>query len=83
MTFDELFDKACASAHLPEMARIQLPNSISEKTKRKMLKLTPEKLGGLLTNAIDEVNHGSIEPIDALISKEIEDRKIGNVRKVF
>lgn len=45
MTCDELFIKACESAHLPEMARIQLPNALSEKTKKMVLKLKPEKLG--------------------------------------
>lgn len=72
MTFDELLDQACKSAHLPEMARIQLPSSLSEKTKRNVMRLSPEELGQILANAIDTVNHGSIESIDALMNRALK-----------
>ena len=72
MTFDELFIKACDSAHLPEMARIQLPNALSEKTKKMVLKLSPEEFGQMLATAIETVNHGSVESIDSLVRKQIK-----------
>lgn len=34
MTFEELLDQACVTAHLPEMARIQLPSALSDETKK-------------------------------------------------
>lgn len=71
MTFDELFIKACDSAHLPEMARIQLPNALSDKTKKMVLKLSPEEFGQILATAIDTVNRGSVESIDSLVRKQI------------
>lgn len=72
MTFDELLDKACAVAQLPEMARIQLPNTLSSDTKKKLRGQSPEIIGRILTEAIDAVNHGSIESIDTLVKKEIK-----------
>lgn len=33
MSFEELLDKACLVAGLPDMARIQLPSALSDKTK--------------------------------------------------
>ena len=75
MTFEELLDQACAAAHLPEMARKQLPNALSDKTKSKLLKLSPEEVGRLLNKAIKAVNHGSVESIDMLVNKENKIKK--------
>ncbi len=71
MTFEELFDKACTTAGLPEMARMQLPNSLSAETKKMVVKLNPEELGRVLVEAIDAVNHGSVESIDKLVRKNL------------
>ena len=71
MTFEELLTEACKSAHLPEMARIQLPSSLSEKTKRNVMRLSPEELGRVLNTAIEAVNHGSVESVDALVRKQL------------
>lgn len=67
MTFEELLDQACVTAHLPEMARIQLPSALSDETKEMLLKLSAEEVGVVLSSAIDAVNHGSIKPIDKLV----------------
>ena len=72
MTFDELLDKACTTAGLPEMARMQLPNSLGAETKKIVMKLSPEELGRVLNDAIDAVNHGSVEPIDMLVREAVE-----------
>ena len=71
MTFEELLDKACTAAHLPDMSRIQLPSALSDKTKRKMLKLSPEEVGQVLNSAIDAVNHGSVKSIDSLVREQV------------
>ena len=53
MTFDELMDAECVSAGLPSMARILLPSTLSDKTKKAVMKLEPEALGTILKDAID------------------------------
>ena len=74
MTFEELMDAACESARLPEMARIQLPVVLSDKTKKTVLQLSPEELGRMLSVAIDEINHGSVKSIDTLIRECLSSR---------
>lgn len=71
MTFEDLLDKACTSAHLPNTASDQLPSALSDKTKKKLLKLSPEEVGRVLSEAIDKINYGSVEPIDKLIRKQV------------
>ncbi len=72
MSFEELLDQACKSAELPNTARKQLPSALSEKTKKRAMKLSPEEFGQILATAIEMVNHGSVESIDALVRKQIE-----------
>ncbi len=74
MTFEEFLDQACAIAHLPEMARIQLPSVLSDKTKRLVLQLSPEELGRILNEAIDAVNQGSVKSIDTLVNEQMNSR---------
>lgn len=71
MTFEELLNQACESAHLPEMARIQLPNALKPETKKRVVKLTSDEFGKMLATAIDKVNHGSVESIDTLVKKQL------------
>ena len=71
MTFEELLDQACVTAHLPEMARLLLPSTLSEETKRAVMKLSPEKLGAILKAAIDKINRGSVESVDVLVREII------------
>ena len=71
MDFEELLDRACDSANRPEMARLLLPSTLSEDTKRDVLKLSPEEFGRILAAAIDQINHGSVETVDALVKKSL------------
>ena len=73
MTFEELLDQACKSANLPEMARLLLPSTLSDVTKDMVLKLSPEELGEILKAAIDKINRGSVESVDALVRKALQD----------
>ena len=70
MTFDELLTEACKSAHLPEMARILLPSAFSEKTKKMVLRLSPEEFGIILSTAIEMINRGSVESVDTLVKEQ-------------
>ena len=71
MTFEELLDRACMTAHLPEMARLLLPSTLSDETKKAVMKLKPEELGAILKAAIDKINRGSVESVDALVRENI------------
>ena len=73
MSFEDLLDQACKSACLPEMARLLLPSTLSEATKDMVLKLNPEEFGAILKTAIDQIDHGSIESVDALVRKALHD----------
>ena len=70
MTFEALLDQACVTAHLPEMARLLIPSTFSEETKKAVMKLSPEEFVAILKAAIDKINCGSVESVDALV-KEI------------
>lgn len=69
MDFEELLDRSCDSASLPEMARLLLPSTLGAETKNLVLKLTPEEFGRILASAIDQINHGSVKPIDTLVNE--------------
>ena len=66
-------DRACDSARLPEMARLLLPSTLSAETKNLVLKFTPEEFGRILASAIDQINRGSVETVDALVRKALRD----------
>lgn len=68
MTFDELWAEVQG---LPDTAKMQVPNILSESTKKKLSRKTPEEVGRIVTTAIDEVNHGSVEPLENLIKKRL------------
>ena len=72
MSFEDLLDQACKSARLPEMARILLPSTLSEETKKLVLKLSPEELGRILASAIDQINQGSVESVEVLVRKALQ-----------
>ena len=73
MSFEDLLDQACKSARLPEMARLLLPSTLIEGTKDMVLKLSPEKFGAILKAAIDQINHGSVENVDVLVRKDLQE----------
>lgn len=68
MTFEELWTKVQG---LPDTAMMQVPGVLSAETKRRLAKNTPEKVAQIVRQAIEEVNHGSIEPLDTLIKKRL------------
>lgn len=68
MTFDDLWGDVKG---LPEMAITQVPAALSESTKKKLCKLSPEEVTRIVFFAIEQINHGSIESLDTLIKKRI------------
>ena len=68
MTFDELWAQVDA---LPEMAKRQIPGVLSESTKKRLSKHSPEDVSNIVAQAIYEVDHGSVETLDTLIKKRL------------
>ena len=73
MDFEELLERACDSASLPEMARLLLPSTLSAGTKNMVLKLSPDEFGRILAAAIDQINHGSVETVEVLVRKALQE----------
>ena len=71
MTFDDYWIEIDKLRVLPQMAIQQLPSSLSESAKKRLIKLRPEETAEMLNEAIDEINHGSVESIDSLIKKRL------------
>ena len=71
MDFEELLNRACDSARLPEMARLLLPSTLSVETKNMVMKPSPDEFGKILASAIDQINRGSVESVDALVREII------------
>lgn len=78
MTFDELWERVCATSNLPEGARVHLPSSLSERTKKRVvkLKLSADELGEMVLDTISKINVGSVESIDDLVMKSLEKKRI-------
>ena len=68
MTFDELWARVRG---LPDTAMVQVPGVLSESTKKKLEKRSPEEIGKIVADAIEKVNRGSIEPLDILIKRRL------------
>ena len=66
MTFEELWSKVQG---LPDSAMVQVPGALKEETKKKLSRKSPEEVAAIVTAAIEEVNHGSVLPLDILIKK--------------
>ena len=71
MTFEEYWREVDKTHLLPAMAIVQIPTSLSNSTKKKLMKKQPEETARLINTAIDEVNRGSIESIDSLVKKRL------------
>ena len=74
MTFDELWKEIKNSKVLPSTAIAQIPDAISEKTKKSLTKLTPQEVAQIINNTIDEINHGSVKTVDTLIREKSDSR---------
>lgn len=71
MTFEEYWAALARLKVLPDMVIQQLPGSLSVETKKRLMKLEPEKTAQLMQEAIDEVNRGSVESIDILVKRRL------------
>ena len=62
--FEELWKQV---EGIPEGAKKQIPGDLSDRTKRKLERLSPKEIEEAIDKAIEEINKGSVERIDDLI----------------
>lgn len=65
MSFDGLWAQVKG---LPDTAMVQVPLILSTTTMKKLERKTPEEVSAIVTDAIDEINHGGVTPLDDLIN---------------
>ena len=68
MTFEDAWRQV---EGLPDTAMVQVPGVLSQDTKRKLARKTPAEIKEIVEQAIEEVNHGSVAPLDELIKKRL------------
>jgi hypothetical protein len=71
MTFEELWKRVDALHILPDTAIAQIPGILSSTTKDKLSRMTAEEVGKIVLTAIEEINHGSVAPLEELILKRL------------
>ena len=71
MTFDELWVEVEKLHILPDTAIKQVPQILSSETKNRLSKKTPEEASRILSEAIEQINRGSVETVDALTRKKL------------
>ena len=69
MNFEELWAKVEQLKILPESGIKQIPAILSLRTKKDLCRCSPMETASIIMNAIDQINHGSVETMDALVSK--------------
>ena len=73
MTFEELWEIVWNEAKLPNEAKTFLPQSLTEKTKNKLIEigLSSTEISLIIETVIDQINHGSTTSIDKLMIRSI------------
>ena len=66
--FEELWKQV---EGIPDGAKKQIPQDLSDSTKRKLEKLSPEMIAEIINKAFEEINKGSVLEMDVLIRKLI------------
>ena len=58
---------------LPQYSEDAAPErDLSDKTKKKALKYSPEEFGRILKDSIDEINRGSVDSVDSIVRKALD-----------
>lgn len=71
MTFDELWNEVNKLNILPDTAIAQIPLILTNDTKRKLQKMGASEVAKVISEAVDEINHGSVQTVDALVRKRL------------
>lgn len=67
MTFEEFWADVEELGVLPDMAIKHIPSALSDKTKKKLMKVGAHETVRILIDAIEQINHGSIESVDEIL----------------
>lgn len=68
MSFEDVWGQVHG---LPDTAIAQVPRVLSEATKSKLARKTPEEVSRIVAQAIEKVNRGSVKPLDELIKNRL------------
>lgn len=71
MTFEELWEKISELKILPDTAIQQVPHVLSDIAKKKLSRKTAEEAVKILREVIEEIDHGSVQTVDALVRKRL------------
>lgn len=71
MTFDELWGQVAELNILPNEALRLVPDTLSPKTKNRLSRKKTEEVAEIIQWAINQINHGSIETLDALVKQRL------------
>jgi len=71
MTFEDLWNQICNAPGFPEGAKKQLPESLSDDTKKLIVKRGLQSSSEVVLKAINEINNGSVERIDVLVNRQL------------
>lgn len=69
MTFEEVWSQVQG---LPQEAIMRVTETLRDDTKNRLSRMSPEEVAEIVLGAIDEVNHGSVEPLDLLVKKRMK-----------
>ena len=68
MTFEEMWSQVQG---LPQEAIKRVPETLRDDTKNRLSRISPEEVAEIVLEAIYEVDHGSIVPLDTLIKQRL------------
>ena len=68
MTFEDVWEQVRG---LLDAAKLQVPAALKADTKKRLSRKSPEQMREIVEAAIEEVNHGSVLPLDTLIKKRL------------
>ena len=71
MTFEDLWGQVAELKVLSSEALRLVPDVLSLKTKKRLCKKKPEEVAEIVQWAIKQIDHGSIETVDALVSQKL------------
>ena len=73
--FIELMEEICKASNgiLNDAAKEQIPGILFEKTKKRILKSgkSPAELAIMFEEVIEQIENGSVEPVDYLVRKKL------------
>ena len=68
MTFEDLWKQVKG---LPDTAMAQIPDVLSDNTKKRLAKRSPNEVKEIILSAIYEVDHGSVSRLEEQVQKRL------------